>query len=171
MEWLKYHIRSIPPLNPKKRQDCCGGETLRKRHLSAQHGKTGWLALLFNSLIIIQLLPQNRQSAKLFSSSRNWDSPSPSPAGECAPPPLWFRGEGHTHWRKRGWESPNSDEGAYTVVLFINMYFVVVAIGSVLYLSMEYLTIRQEESTKPTPAKSRATSFSRTLKTKNNLNE
>ncbi len=32
-----------------------------------------------------------------FSSRRNWDSPNPSPAGECAPPPPpWFRGEGHT---------------------------------------------------------------------------
>ncbi len=29
---------------------------------------------------------QRRQSAKLFSSRRNWDSPNPSPAGECAPP-------------------------------------------------------------------------------------
>ncbi len=33
------------------------------------------------------------------------------------PPPSW--GEGHTCWRERGWESPNSDEGTYTVVLFI----------------------------------------------------
>ncbi len=24
---------------------------------------------------------------------------------------------GHTRWRERGWESPNSDEGTYTVVL------------------------------------------------------
>jgi hypothetical protein len=31
---------------------------------------------------------QSRQSAKLFSSRRNWDSPNPSPAGECAPPPV-----------------------------------------------------------------------------------
>ncbi len=66
--------------------------------------------------------PQSRQSAKLFSSRRNWDSPNPSPAGECAP--LRFWGEKHTLWRARGWESPNSDEGTYTVVLFIYMYFV-----------------------------------------------
>ncbi len=58
-----------------------------------------------------------------FSSRRNWDFPNPSPAGECAPPPR-FWGEGHTRWRERGWESPNSDEGMYTVVLFIFMYFV-----------------------------------------------
>jgi hypothetical protein len=49
----------------------------------------------------------------LFSSRRNWDSPTPSPAGECAPPPL---GE-------RGWGNPNSDEGTYTVVIYIYMYF------------------------------------------------
>ena len=40
------------------------------------------------------------------------------------PPHLWFRGEGHTRWRERVWESPNSDEGAYTVVVFIYTYFV-----------------------------------------------
>jgi hypothetical protein len=34
-------------------------------------------------------------------------------------PPLWFcrRREGHTRWRERGWESPNSNEGTYTVVI------------------------------------------------------
>jgi hypothetical protein len=37
-----------------------------------------------------------------------------------------FRGKcaclGNTRWRERGWESPNSDEGKYTVVLFIYIY-------------------------------------------------
>ncbi len=53
-----------------------------------------------------------------FSNRRNWDSPNPSPAGECSPPPppLWFRGEGHT-----GWETPNSNEGTYTMVLYIHV--------------------------------------------------
>jgi hypothetical protein len=37
-------------------------------------------------------------------------------------------GEGHTRWRERGWESPNSDEGTYTVVLCICTYFVVTTI-------------------------------------------
>jgi hypothetical protein len=45
-----------------------------------------------------------------FSSRWNWDSPNPSPARECAPPPFGTGGEGHTHWRDRGWESPNSNE-------------------------------------------------------------
>ncbi len=58
-----------------------------------------------------------------FSSRRNWDSPNPSPEGECAPS-LWFRGEGHTRWRERGWGSPNSDEGTHIVILFKYMYFV-----------------------------------------------
>jgi hypothetical protein len=55
-----------------------------------------------------------------FSSRRNSDSPNPSPAGECAPPVLGGGG-----WRERGWESPNFDEGTYTVVLFIYTYFAV----------------------------------------------
>ncbi len=36
---------------------------------------------------------QSGQSAKLFSSRRNWDSPTPSPADECVPRPL-VQGEG-----------------------------------------------------------------------------
>ncbi len=45
-----------------------------------------------------------------FPSRLNWDSPNPSPAGECAPLPFCL---------ERGCESPNSDEGTYTVVLYI----------------------------------------------------
>ncbi len=37
----------------------------------------------------------------------------------CPPPPPPFWGEGHTRWRERDWESPNSDEGTYPVVLFV----------------------------------------------------
>jgi hypothetical protein len=56
--------------------------------------------------------------------------PQTSPAGECVlPPPPRSRGEGHTRWRERGWESTNSDEGTYTVVLFIYTYFVVGTMG------------------------------------------
>ncbi len=62
-----------------------------------------------------------------FSSRRNWDPhpPNPSPEGECAPPLLvpgggaprnMFLGGAHSLARE-GWESPNSDEGTYTVVL------------------------------------------------------
>jgi hypothetical protein len=54
----------------------------------------------------------------LFSSRQNRDSPNHSPVGECTLSPR-FGGKGHTRWRERGWESPNSDEGTYTVVLFI----------------------------------------------------
>ncbi len=53
-----------------------------------------------------------------FSSRRNWDPPTPSPAGESVPPPLWLGrggggggGEGHTRL-----QDPNSDEGKDTVV-------------------------------------------------------
>jgi hypothetical protein len=38
-----------------------------------------------------------------FSSSPNWDSPTPSPVGECVPPPLWFRGWVQTGLRERVW--------------------------------------------------------------------
>ena len=106
-----------------------------------------------------------------MSHRRNWDSPTPSLASECAPHSEpeggqsrlrlrgWgspFRrleknlalcllcavavrrfqgperarrgGGGHTRWRKRGWESLNSAEGTYTVVLCKYMYFVTVTV-------------------------------------------
>jgi hypothetical protein len=46
-----------------------------------------------------------------FSSRPNWDSPSPSPAGECAPPPPLYPGGGYTRLRVRGCGSPNSNDG------------------------------------------------------------
>ncbi len=70
------------------------------------------------SIYILQYY-KHREVLSLFSSRWNWGSPNPSP--ECAPPPC---GAGHTRWRERGWERPNSNEGTYTVVLFICMYFV-----------------------------------------------
>jgi len=50
--------------------------------------------------------------------------PTPHPQGQFAPPPLLFWVEGHTRWRDRGWESPNSEEGTYNVAPFIFKYFV-----------------------------------------------
>ncbi len=57
-----------------------------------------------------------------FSSRRNWP-PTPLAAGECAPQPFGPGGGAHC-LRERGWGSPNSDEGTYTVVLYIYKYFV-----------------------------------------------
>ncbi len=73
----------------------------------------------------------------LFSSRRNWD---PSPAGECAPlpPPPRFWREGHTRWRERGWDSLNSDEGTYIVVLFIYTYFVINILSGLIHFLFYY---------------------------------
>jgi hypothetical protein len=56
-----------------------------------------------------------------FPIRRNCDSPTPLGAGECASPPFGPGGEGYTRLRERGWGSPNSDEGTYTVVLYIQV--------------------------------------------------
>jgi hypothetical protein len=56
--------------------------------------------------------PQSRQNAKLFLQSSELGLPQPLTRRRISPP---FRGEGHTRWRERGWESPNSNEGTYTV--------------------------------------------------------
>jgi hypothetical protein len=47
-----------------------------------------------------------------------WGGPPP-------PPPPFGPWGGHTRLRLRGWGSPNSDEGTYTVVLCICKYFVI----------------------------------------------
>jgi hypothetical protein len=44
-----------------------------------------------------------------MSPRRNWDSPTPSPASECAPTP-GIKGGGDTRVGVRGWGSPNSDD-------------------------------------------------------------
>jgi hypothetical protein len=41
---------------------------------------------------------------------RNWDSPTPSLASECAPPPGTKEEGGHTRLRASGWGSPNSND-------------------------------------------------------------
>ncbi len=56
--------------------------------------------------------PKCRQSARLFSSCPNWDSPTPSPAAECVLPSFGSGGVG----------GHNSDEGTDTVVLMVPTY-------------------------------------------------
>jgi hypothetical protein len=51
-----------------------------------------------------------------FSSSPNWDPPTPSPAGECVPP-LLVPGGGGGGTVASGRGGPNGDEGTDTVVL------------------------------------------------------
>jgi hypothetical protein len=47
---------------------------------------------------------------KCMSPRRNWDSPTPSHASECAPSPGTGGGGRGTRLRLRGWGSSNSDE-------------------------------------------------------------
>jgi hypothetical protein len=54
---------------------------------------------------------QSRQSAKLFSSRRNWDSPNPSPAGACAPPPFGSGGRGTLAGERGGGRVPIPTRG------------------------------------------------------------
>jgi hypothetical protein len=68
--------------------------------------------------------PQSRQSAKLFIQSSELGLPQPLTRRRVCPLPPVLGGEGHTRLRERCWGSPNSDEGTYTVVLFIYMYIV-----------------------------------------------
>jgi hypothetical protein len=51
----------------------------------------------------------SRQSAKLFLQSSELGLPQPLTCRRVCPPSR-FWGEGHTRWRERGWESPNSDD-------------------------------------------------------------
>jgi hypothetical protein len=55
--------------------------------------------------------PQSRQSAKFFLQSLELGLPQPLNRTRVFPFPFWFRGEGHTRWLERGWESPNPTRG------------------------------------------------------------
>ncbi len=83
-------------------------------------------------LIYYSFMPSKQQKLNhrvdrvlgFFLSRPSWDPPStPSPADECVPHPLWFRGW-DTPECGRGVGGPNSDEGTGTVVLKLYMYFV-----------------------------------------------
>jgi hypothetical protein len=67
----------------------------------------------------------SRQSAKPFLKSSELGLPQPLTRRRVCPPPPGSGGEGHTRWRESGWESSNYNVGTYTVVLFINTYFVI----------------------------------------------
>ncbi len=54
-------------------------------------------------------------------------------------PHPWFWGEGHTRWRERGWESPSSNEGTHTLVLFIYMYFLQHTIPAALHKFVAFI--------------------------------
>jgi hypothetical protein len=47
-------------------------------------------------------------------------------------------GKGHTRWRERGRESPNSDEGTYTVVLYIFVLCVYISHIQILNICKEF---------------------------------
>jgi hypothetical protein len=70
------------------------------------------------------LYTQSRQSGKLFSGRRNWDSPNPSPPGECAAPSLVPGGGAHSLARK-GLGEFRFRRGD-TMVLCIYLYFVTI---------------------------------------------
>jgi hypothetical protein len=77
------------------------------------------------SLLQLQrLMAKSRQSAKLFSSRRNWDSPTPHPQARMLPP-FGSGWRGTLAGERGGGRVPNSDEGTSTVVLCKYMYFVV----------------------------------------------
>jgi hypothetical protein len=70
--------------------------------------------------------PQGRQSVKLFSCRLIWDSPNPSPAGECASPPPLVLGVGaHSLAREGVGESQFRRGDISCGTLHMYTYFVV----------------------------------------------
>jgi hypothetical protein len=69
----------------------------------------------------------SRQSAQLFSSSRNWDSPNPLPNTHrrvCPPPPLVPGGMAHSLAREGVGESQFRRGDIHCGTLYVYMYFV-----------------------------------------------
>jgi hypothetical protein len=79
------------------------------------------------------------QSAKLYLKSSELGLPQPLTRRRVCPPP--GSGGRGTHAGERGWESPNSDEGTYTVVLFIYTYFVIRTIVKRAHRILTYNTV------------------------------
>ncbi len=75
--------------------------------------------LLSNLTLLKFPHPQSRQSAKLILQSSELGLPQLLTRRRVCPSSPWFRGEGHTRWPEKGWESPNSDEGTYCGTLYI----------------------------------------------------
>jgi hypothetical protein len=83
---------------------------------------------LFSTLhVFIGLLgPQSWQSGKIFLQSLELGLPQPLTHRRVCPPAFWFRGEGHTCWRERGWSVPIPTRGhTLWYSLYVHMYFVV----------------------------------------------
>jgi hypothetical protein len=69
------------------------------------------------------IVGQPGRVGKVFSSRWNWDSPTPSPAGECVPPPFGPGGGAHS-LTGEGVGGSQFRRGTYTVILYVYMYFV-----------------------------------------------
>jgi hypothetical protein len=61
-----------------------------------------------------------------FSSRRNWDSPTPLAAGECAPPPPFGPGGREHSPAAKGVGESQFRRVTYTVVLYVYKYFVII---------------------------------------------
>jgi len=72
-----------------------------------------------NSTVTASLCHRVDRVLGFFSSRPNWDSLTPSPPGECVPPSFGSGGGGTRSLAGVGVVGPNSDEGTYTVVLYI----------------------------------------------------
>jgi hypothetical protein len=100
-------------------------ETLRQVFIRVYKLEIHSVMLVF-SIQLCELLPLYHRVGRVLSVSPVvgiGTPPTPLAAGECAPPPFGTGG-GHTPLRLKGWGSPNSHEGTYTVVLYIYKYFV-----------------------------------------------
>jgi hypothetical protein len=132
VEWLYLGSDIEPPqvpVNVKKRENSRKMPQITFADNSEDAEDFGLFSVSYILFGVIGSWTQSRQSAKLFLQSSEFGLPQPLTCRRVPPPPPpWFRGEGHTRWRERGWESPNSNGGTYTVVLFIYMYFFILSI-------------------------------------------
>jgi hypothetical protein len=83
-----------------------------------------------NFLVAVSPAPLSRQSAKLFLQSSEMGLPQPLTRRRVCPP-FSSGGRGTLAGERGGWESPNFDEGTYTVVLYL---YVLCALHWSLYL-------------------------------------
>ncbi len=113
---LSYRSSALDPPTPSPARECCPCPlgALRERHTRLR-GRGWGPNSEEDTLLLYAFVYYNPQRTYIYRVPQcmgprlNWDSPTPSLAGECATSP-GTKGGWHSRLRVRGWGSPNSDD-------------------------------------------------------------
>jgi hypothetical protein len=174
--WLNRLAESMPRIDSwllkRFKYRLCTLMPVRNRFLFPQEAASSPAIIFLLKYLSLRTNKKNNKNSRrnhrdgrvlsVFSSRRNWDSPTPSPAGECAQSPfgLGGGGGGHTRLRERGWGSPTEEIHCGTLhTVYTYMYFVgvtPVVNGRRLYTRSQKSSIDARRLTVPASAQTKA---------------